>query len=201
MTTFLKILQESKKQYEFKLRIANIDTDSKFLDKLEVILQAFELADISKPKSIPVQEHPILFPALGPCEVVDINLTLNYPCIAEQIRAMIVNLLKVPAQQVVVLPKGVDEEQYVILNHTTNKNKKALLNTELEDDGIKGDDYYGDKMVSSFLKDLNTRKYDIAGEATPKAKTTNEIPQQNTSPVGKPDFNKFKDIFKKTSVR
>jgi hypothetical protein len=39
----------------------------------------------------------------------------------------------------------------------------------------------GQELVSSFLKELETRKYEIAGTEKADGKTTNDVPQNNSS--------------------
>ena len=50
------------------------------------------------------------------------------------------------------------------------------------------EDLVGDKRVPNLIKELEeTRKYEypeVAGGSTPKAKTTNELPLGNASPIG-----------------
>ena len=41
-----------------------------------------------------------------------------------------------------------------------------------------------EKRLTSLLKELETRKYEIAGTEKVDSKTTNEIPQGTESPVG-----------------
>ena len=45
---------------------------------------------------------------------------------------------------------------------------------------------YGEKLVGSFLKELETRKYEIAGTEKTDSKSTNDIPQ-NTKSILKPE--------------
>jgi hypothetical protein len=45
---------------------------------------------------------------------------------------------------------------------------------------------YGEKLVGSFLKELETRKYEIAGTEKTDSKSTNDIPQ-NTKSILKPN--------------
>ena len=65
MKAFKAYLTESKRTYDFRVRIANCDLTSDLLDKIELGLKAFDLADITKPKSQPVT-HCNEFAALGP---------------------------------------------------------------------------------------------------------------------------------------
>jgi hypothetical protein len=40
---------------------------------------------------------------------------------------------------------------------------------------------YGDKLIGSFLKELESRKYEIAGTEKADGKTTDSLPQNNNS--------------------
>jgi FKBP-type peptidyl-prolyl cis-trans isomerase (trigger factor) len=51
-------------------------------------------------------------------------------------------------------------------------------------DKEKLDPTFGDKYNMTFLKDLETRKYEFAAKKAPKVKTTNDLPGGKSSPIG-----------------
>jgi hypothetical protein len=185
MKSFLTILQESKKQFEFKLRIANIDIDDDMMDKMECALKAYDIIDFSKPKSMPVQKYK-MFPNLGPCELYVSDLSFNYPCTTEQVRQLIINSTKIPDAQVVVVQKGFDDSELLGPADDKSKSGESILSSEFKDAEDQSPKLYGDKFVGSFLKELTPSiEHKLAGEKTPKAKTSNDFPVNNVSPVNK----------------
>ena len=183
MRSFVEVLTESKKDFKFKVKVANAKLPAEAMDRVEVALQAFELVDITKAKSLPVQEYPLLFPSMGPVEVSEFSATVNYPCNADHIKALVQQALRCDSSQVFVLPNGMGEEEYLSELLKKEKNKEAVLTKELEDNGVKGDEHYGQKAISSFLKNLASIEQKFAGDTTPKAKTTNDEPVNTTSPI------------------
>jgi hypothetical protein len=186
MKTFKNYLTESTCCYEFKIKIAGIELDSDAQDRIEHALKAFDLDRISKPKHLPIKDQHIDFPSMGNVDVYLITVSLKYPCTDAQLRQTISVQGRIPLASIVVIPKNQPEELRREAEEAAGeqKDKKALLDTP-DLGGECAQDKAGQKYTDSMLKDLQTRKYDIAGEATPKAKTTNDLPQNNTSPVRK----------------
>jgi hypothetical protein len=189
---FAHYLIESESTYDFKIKIAGIEMTDDVQDRIEHALQAFDLDKLSKPKHLPVTEKNLDFPAFGPVDVYLITASLKYPCTDEQLRNAIVTQARIPGSNVLVVPKNQPEE---LLrdeaelssgeDETTTKKKDAILTKDLEK--VSGGQLQvGMQRVESLLKELETRRLEFAAkskEATPK--TTNNLPQNNTSPVAK----------------
>lgn len=183
---------ESGKLYEFRVKIARHEPlTAENHDAIKNALEAYQVETISKAKRLPVQEHAE-FPKVGPCECYVIEVALKYPTIAEQVRQLIVERAMISGDCVCVYTKGQFEQ---LENNVALPPKGAIL-TDEKLDAADGQDCVGDKRNLSLIKELETRKYEIAGKDGADGKTTNDIPQNNKSPLGSTQ-NKIPNIAKK----
>lgn len=182
MKTFLSYLTECATKYEFKIKIAGYEIDGEIQDNLEHALKAYGLESISKPKRLPITDKHIDFPSLGNIDVYLMNVVLTYPVTDAQLRQTISDQGRFPLGSIVVIPKNQPEEvRRDAEAEDDDKEKKAILDTE-ELGGESAQDQVGQKKLDSFIKELETREYEIEGKAE-KLKTTNELPMNNKSPV------------------
>jgi len=195
MKAFKEYLVESKRTFDFRVRIADCDLTSDLLDKIERGLAAFDLADISKPKSQPVA-HTIEFANLGAVGRQQFEIKLNYPATPESIRAVIHNSSGIPAGQIVV---RTPLEDGILAAHdatTPEESLRAGVDTYKDDDNAQ--DHVGLKRVDNLLKELQKARSENQPQQVKnvndsilakdlhrgeKAKTTTDLPQGNTSPV------------------
>lgn len=181
MKSFQSYFYESKKVYEFRIKIAQHDMDKPAVERLKSALEAFQLETISAPKRLPIQEHRD-FPKMGPCECYVIDITVNYPTIAPQIRQLVAERAGITADCVCVYTK--DEHDFVDEAEMRGQDHEgAYLNEpELEADAG-GQEIAGQVRVGSLLKELESRKYEFAAtEKTTGAMATDK--EGVTSPVG-----------------
>lgn len=78
MKSFKQYLTESKKEYKFRIKYAGTLTDSQ-IDRIEMALGKYSVLDMSKPKTTPIQEHPMDFQTLKNSEVSIVDVTVDYP--------------------------------------------------------------------------------------------------------------------------
>jgi hypothetical protein len=190
MKNFINYLMDSEKSYEFRIKIANIDPTEK-MEQLENALEAFRLDSISKPKRLPIKESDIDFPAFKNCQLFLMDVVLKYPCNNDQLRAVVAERACIPAANIVVVPKNHPEEYW-----RWNENGESELREYVQGEAVLDKPYEdnpeakaaGDAYASfsSILKELNAVKQEVAEGAakTEAAKTTNELPQGDVSPVG-----------------
>lgn len=199
MKNFLDYLAESQKTYEFRVRVANIDPSDK-MDCLENCLDAYSLESITKPKSLPIQESHIDFPAMKSPEVYVMELTVRYPVQADQVRAIIADQLGVSQGHISVVPSLHPEELWRSGEGELNEYKQgeSVLDKELEDnpEGKKAGKSFAEKFV--IMKELKAAESEIEGQEKITAETLNEIPTGDKSPVGS---NNLKQSEIKSSAR
>lgn len=188
MKNFNEFLSESRKQYQFRVKIAGLVPD-KQLDKIETALQKWGLISLSAPKTTPIQKSPTDFPLLKEMEVTIMDLTLDYPATAHEIAIRLNQYTEIPQDYIKVCPEHDSEEM-----EKEEESVNPLLLSPYPKSEEKKNPHYGEKFIKEFLK---TEKkvpysYKIAGGKEPKAKTTNDIPQNVVSPVNELSKNKVR---------
>ena len=189
MKNFLNYLEQSQKTYEFRIKIANTDPAEK-LTMLESALNAYGLESLSKPKRLPLKESDVDFPNHGTVELYLMDAVLTYPCNEYQLRTIIAERAGIAQANIVVVPKNHPEEQRRWNEDDASdikeyKQGEAVLDKPYEDntEAKKAGDAYA--SFNSILKELTEIKLEEAeGGSTPEAKTTNDLPTGDKSPVG-----------------
>lgn len=199
MKQFREYLTESKKQYDFRVKIAG-EMTSEQETHMKRALGRFTVADTLesfKKSQTPIQALPLDFPQLRNCEVHIYEVTLDYPTTQQELTEYLSTELGISKQKLVVKRPGEPSEEY---QTPAEKRTDALLNDPnyKEAGNPQFEDYYGDKYNSGFVKELNDilklqRKE--RGEQIPQpssddilknpGQTLNDIPQGTTSVVRK----------------
>ncbi len=188
MKTFKEYLTESKKVYDFKIKIAG-DFASEKESYLKTMLEKFSVSSFKKSGKTPTQSLPLDFPKIKNAEVTVYEVTLDYPTTPYELHEYITNQCKIGSDYVVVRKPGEPTEAY---QEPVKQSDSALLNDPdyKEAESVDGSKYYGEKYNTSFVKALNdelkaNRKE--RGEVIPSTadgKTTNDVAMNNKSPVG-----------------
>ena len=189
MKNFLNYLEQSQKTYEFRIKIANTDPAEKFT-ALESALNAYGLESLSKPKRLPLKESDIDFPNHGTVELYLMDAVLTYPCNEYQLRTVIAERAGIPQANIFVVPKNHPEELWRWNESGESelheyKKGEAVLDKPYEDnpEAKKAGDAYA--SFNSILKELTEIKLaEAEGGKTSEAKTTNDLPVGEKSPVG-----------------
>ena len=188
MRSLKEYLTESAKKYDFRIKIACDCADKE--DKLKTMLERFSVADFKKTGLTPIQDLPLDFPKLRNREVTVYEVTFNYPTTQNELVEYISNGLALNRDEIVVRRPGEPTEEY----QTPKEQRTEPLLTDpnyKEAPNAKFEDYYGEKYNASFLKSLQTDAQERRKErgeqipATVEAKTTNSLPQNNTSVFNK----------------
>ena len=166
MKTFKTYLTESDRTYNFRIKMVNMP-EKEVIDRLETVLEKYELKSISKPKKTPIQEHPMDFQTLNNAEVYIMDAELSYPSTASQLYHYISEMVGVPESHLVIINKDHPEE---IAREEKAKGADEDYAPKLEDSEykedkkVKAEDHYGDKYNENMLKKIETRKYEFAKE-------------------------------------
>jgi hypothetical protein len=182
MKTFTEFLIESSKTYEFRVKVA-CDCSNDHMERFENQMERFGLESISKPKRTPIQEQPAGFAAsVKNTEVSIIDIETNYPAAPHQITAIAQEVFSVPESHIVTVNKNAPEELAREEAASTKEEEyKPVLANEYDDEKL--DASFGNEYNSSFLKELETRKYEFESDNKTKAKTTNELEIGTKSPI------------------
>lgn len=155
MKSFKEYLTESKKQYDFKIKIAG-DVSSDKENEMKALLGRYTVGEtVSFKKSkTPIQALPLDFPQVKNCEVNIYEVTLDYPTTAYELTEYLSTNLGVGKSHLVVRRPGEPSEEY---QTPVEPREGALLNDPdyKEAGNPKFEDYYGDKYNSGFVKELN----------------------------------------------
>lgn len=181
MKSFREYLTESKKTFKFKVRVANSDMDNDLIDRIENALKQFDLISMTKPKNHPPEDRSFEFPQCGICEVRDFDIEVNYPTHDAAIQNAIGSVRGLDHSRVRAYTLDAYTAQMQQLDQIKkekSKDKSAILTNDKLDAQEKPN------LSLDFVKELETRKYEFAGDKTQKGETTNDLPQGNVSPVG-----------------
>ena len=153
MKTFKEHLSESKKQYDFKVKLACEMTGDQETH-LKSLLDKWQLSGFKKAAKTPIQQLPLDFPQLKNVEVHIYEVSLDYPTTQHELTEYIASELKVGRGHVVVKRPGEPTEEY---QNIEPKREGALLNDPdyKESPNAQFEDFYGDKYNSGFVKELN----------------------------------------------
>lgn len=154
MKSFKEYLTESKKTYDFKVKIAG-ECPEGCAAKIKEALSMYDVASCSEGARTPIQESHFDFPAHKNIEVTTFDVCLNYPTNSTAVRQAVAE--KLSLTNTCVLARTPLEEAEVVLNHANDKKSDSAL-LEKDYDKQKNQDLVGDKHVTSFLKELSKTK-------------------------------------------
>jgi len=185
MKNFQQYLAESERTYNYRIKIVG-DVAPDFIKQLEERLKQFEVVKISKPKTTPVQLAPADFPKHSNDSVTSMDVEFRYPAIEPQIKE-IAQLLFLDPNRIIMLTvpheEGIDNERVKV----ETENKNLLTDTDYpapdaEQKALKKD-YSAPYNQHAVLKNAYRSDFTVAGGKTPPARTTNDLPMDNTSPM------------------
>ena len=151
MKNFKEYLAESKKTYDFRVKIAGTFEGDQDLKSL---LDRYSVSSFKKLAETPIQELPLDFPQVKNCQVHIYEVSLDYPTTQQELSEYLSAGLKINPSMMVVRRPGEPSEEY---QAETEPRKGALLDdpTYKEAGDPQFEDYYGDKYNSGFVKELN----------------------------------------------
>jgi hypothetical protein len=184
MKTLTDYFYEAKKNYEFRVKFANVEPGKDFdLDKFKAALETYGLVNTTEAKRIPMQANMLDFGQLGACEVYVIDVTVEYPVIDQQLKQVIYTATNVPMSNFAVMTKCFDEgreqAEEAGKDHEGALLDKPYKKTEADKTGQK---LVGEKRKDALTKNLKTRKYQFAVKPEPQVKQPTQ--QGDISPVG-----------------
>lgn len=183
MKTFNQYLTESKRTYEFKIKIAG-DLAEDFKTNLQAALEKFSVVKLSNGKRTPIQETPLDFPQLKNTNVTVFDVEINYPTTGEVLENYLGQVCKQPLSNIKVVAANSAAEEYQHSHDNKTESSEALLNKEdLECDSAQ--DQVGEKRISNFLKDLAADAKTRSCTEQPKEKEeTMPEADAGVSPIG-----------------
>ena len=185
MKPFAKYLTESEKTYNYRIKMVG-DVPSTFVKELEGKLAQFDVVKISKIKTAPVRKEIPDFPAFPnqPMSIVDVEF--RYPAIEPQIKQL-AQLLGMDPNRIVMntLPYEEsmnDESRKIGIENKDLLDKPDYPAPDAEQRAL-SKDYATGPYDHAVLKNAYRSNFTIAGNKTPPAKTTNDLPMGVKSPM------------------
>ncbi len=183
MKSFNEYLTESKKTYEFKIKIAG-DLDEETKTKLKGAMERFSIVKMDNGKRLPIAERHLDFPELENTNVTVFSVEVNYPTTTQVLENYVSQVCGCEQNRVRVRTANQDAEHAELKIKEKNSLDDTLLATE-ELGGESAQDKVGQKHISNFLKDLAADAKSRAHPNAPKEKAS-EMPESGASisPIG-----------------
>ena len=187
MKKFQEYLAESQRTYNYRIKIVG-DVEPGFLKALEEKLKQFDPVKISDVKKTPIQLKPADFPAHANESVSSMECEFRYPAIEPQIQ-QIARLLGLDENRIRLLTSAHEESMDEEREKIEELNKDLLTDTDLPapdaEQKALSKDYAAPYDQHAVLKNAYRSEFTVAGGKTPAAKTTNDLPMGNNSPMTK----------------
>lgn len=186
MKSFRQYLVESVRTYRYKIKIAG-EPDKNWLDMFCYNLSKFDPVKISDPKTTPIQKDPYGFPDLKNEAITMIDVEFRYPAIEPMIK-QVARLLNYDENLVRMIQANYDDSVNFEAEQYANQmeHSPVLTHEELEDNGKKASEEYGDQYFPRIFKDYKgDNRIKMAGPQTAPAEDMRKIPGNQESPMSK----------------
>lgn len=172
MKTFKEYLTESKKVYDFKIKVAG-ELPESFQENLKTSLGRCGVSKLEKVATTPIQAVPLDFPNHPNTEVHIFEVVCDYPVTAPEI---VTDIRALGLDEACFKVRGANEDSESPI--VEPKATSLLTDSQYtEAEKVKQKDYFGDDFNKGFLKDLEKaskarKKENEQGEyKLPKGKT------------------------------
>jgi len=184
MKPFAKYLAESERTYNYRIKVVG-DVPDGFFKELRDKCAQFDVVKMSDAKSTPVRRVIPDFPAFPnqPMKIVDVEF--KYPAIEPQIKQL-AQLLGLDPNRVVMMATPYEESLDIESDKIADENRDLLNSPYPAPDAEQkalSKDYATGPYDHEVLKNAYRSNFTVAGGRTPAAKTTNDLPMGNKSPM------------------
>ena len=187
MKNFQQYLAESERTYCYRIKIVG-DVAPDFVKQLEEKLAQFDVVKITRPKSTPVQLKPADFPKHSNDSVTSMDVEFRYPAVEPQIKQL-AQLLFMDPNRIIMLTTPHEDGMDTEREKVAAENKDLLTDTDFPapdaEQKALSKDYSAPYDEHAVLKNAYRSDFTVAGGKTPPAKTTNDLPMGNDSPMTK----------------
>ncbi len=161
MTLYRKFLKECIRDYHIRIKTVTEMTDEN-MDKLEFLLQKYDVQSVDGPRKTVIQEHPLDFYDVINQSVYIIDVVLGLPASSYMLQQEIKETLDIPEKFVVVRADNDPlemETQKLNAQALMDENKDgpaAKLSTDPEypEQSPSAEELYGDKYNENFVSRL-----------------------------------------------
>jgi hypothetical protein len=184
MKTFHQYLAESQRTYDYRIKILG-EVPPEFIKHLEEKMAQFDIVKMSRPKSTPVQKLLKDFPGAENQSMTFMDVSFRYPAIEPQIKQL-AQLLGFNPNYITLQTAAYDDSIAKEIADITAQNHDLIADTDYPapdaEQKALSQDYSANPYQHAVLQNEYRSDFTVAGGKTPPAKTTNDIPQQDTSP-------------------
>jgi len=184
MKSFIKYLAESEKTYNYRIKICG-DVPAQQIKDLQSKLDQFSPEKIGSTKSTPIQKIPTDFPNFQNEPITMFDVSLRYPAIEPQIKQL-AQLMGLDPNRIVMQDSAYVDGMVSELEKIEDQNQDLLTSDypapDADQKALKKD-YAAEPKDHVVLKNAYRSNFTIAGQKTPPAHTTNELPQGQKSPM------------------
>lgn len=181
MKPFQTYIAELNKPYEFRVKMATVDPKT-VMGQIKSALETYQLESVSAVKSLPIQEHRE-FPQWGPCECWTFDIKVAYPTTVAGIRQTLKERARLNPDWICV--RNLNEAEFTDEAESAGKDHDGALLDETElKDAPGAQELAGQSRIGSLLKELESRKFDYAGESAKGTKFNIDSPEGTDSPIG-----------------
>jgi hypothetical protein len=185
MKNFQEYLAESERTYNYRIKVVG-DVPGDFVKALKEKLKQFDVVGMTEVKTTPVQTKPADFPAYANDRVSSMDVEFRYPAIEPQIQ-QIAQLLGLDPNRIRLLTTAYEDSMAEEKVKIEELNKDLLTDTDLPapdaEQKALSKDYSANPYQHAVLKNTYRSEFTVAGGKTPPAKTTNDLPMGDTSPM------------------
>ena len=185
MKKFHQYLTESERTYDYRIKILG-DVPPTFVKDLEQKLQQFDVVKMSGKKTTPVQRLIKDFPEAENDMVTSVDVSFRYPAIEPQIQQL-AQLMGVSPNRIRLITQAHSDSLDKEITDIKAQNKDLIADTDYPaPDAAQQQlkkDYSADPYQHAVLQNAYRSDFTVAGGRTPPAKTTNDIKQDNKSPM------------------
>jgi hypothetical protein len=197
MKSFKEYLTESKKTYEFKVKVAG-ECPKNCTEQIKKALSQFHVESCGAGRSTPIQEHLVEFPEHKNTSMTVFDVSTTYPANSVQIRSAVASQLG-KSESMIKVRNMLEEKEHEINHEHDELSGKAIIGTAY--DPSNHQDLVGHAHKENFLKELSKVKHqgtqykgvndEILAAGAPKTakETPGKTPEIKT---------KFTNLFAKT---
>jgi hypothetical protein len=185
MKPFAKYLAESERTYNYRIKVVG-DVPAGFFKALKDKMSQFDIVGMSAAKTTPVRKAIPDFPAFPNQSMNIADVELRYPAVEPQIKQL-AQLLGLDPNRIIMATIPYEESLDIESTKITDENQDLLKDTDYPapdaaQRALKKD-YSTGPYDHAVLKNAYRSDFTIAGNKTPAAKTTNDLPMGDKSPM------------------
>ena len=187
MKKFAHYLAESERTYDYRIKLCGNPT-TEFVRELKSKLDQFDPVKMSDIKTTPIQIIPTDFPNFKNEALTMFDVSFRYPAIEPQVKQL-AQLMGMDPNKIVMTTRDYNQALETEYERIDTENQDLLADTDYPADtreqrALKKD-YSADPYNHAVLKNEYHSDFTVAGGKTPRAQTTNDLPQGTKSPMSK----------------